>query len=340
MLDFKKIKPVFFCGHRASGGGVYMSIFDFHPQILVYPHESKFFHLFYPFTEIEDFTPKQKINYMINKNFKFFHSGLFGKCGANKNYFDFKKFTEIFSTIASRKDSWDNYFKAMTLAYSKTTPQKLQKVKYFLDRSSTSEVYAHEINKKFSNSLFIHNIRDPRDNYASLKSRWKLKLKNLSDTDSVEALRQSCISRGKLGFDYGLLNQKMFGKKRYIFTKYDALVKNPKKEIRRLSNFLKIDYNKISYKPTFCGVPWPGNNFDSKEFKNISKSQSGSWINRISEMEAALIEFHFLNLIKKFNFKVFFTPKERSIAAMEHYKWLNFKSKMKADFSLATKADW
>ena len=136
------------------------------------------------------------------------YSGLFEKCNADKNYFDFNKFVKLFSKLAKNKDTWDNYFKAMAVAYSKITPQKLDKVKYFLDRSSTSEVYAGEINKKFPNAMFIHNIRDPRDNYASLKSRWEKKLKHLSDTDSVEALRQSCISRGKLGFDYGLLTQK------------------------------------------------------------------------------------------------------------------------------------
>ena len=48
------------------------------------------------------------------------------------------------------------------------------------------------------------------------------------------------------------------------------------------------------------------NNFDSKEFKSISKSQSGSWVNRITEMEAALIEFHFLNLIKNLILKYIF----------------------------------
>ena len=52
-MNFNKFKPVFVCGHRASGGGLYMGIFDFHPQLLVWPHESKFFHLFYPFTELD-----------------------------------------------------------------------------------------------------------------------------------------------------------------------------------------------------------------------------------------------------------------------------------------------
>lgn len=340
MINFNKIKPVFFCGHRASGGGLYMGVFDFHPKLLVYPHESKFFHLFYPFTEIQNFTHKQKVNYMINKNFKFLQNGFYKKCKVKKDYFNFKKFEKTFKKIAYKKNSWDNFFKAMVLAYSDGTPQSLENVEYFLDRSSTSEVYAYDINKKFTNSVFIHNIRDPRDNYASLKSRWKKKLQKLNDTQSIEELRQSCISRGKLGFDFGLLNQKMFGKKKYIFTKYDSLVKNPKKEIKRLTNFLNIDFNGINLKPTFCGANWPGNNFDSKKFKSISKTQTNSWVNRISEMEAALIEFHFLNLIKKFDFKVYFTPKERAIAATEHYKWYNFKSKMKADFSLATKANW
>ena len=119
MLNLNNVKPVFYCVHRDSGFGIYMVIFDFHPQVLVYPHESKFFHLFYPFTEIENFTHKQKINYIINKNFKFLHSGLFEKCKANKNYFDFKKFTQTFSILANKKDSWDNYFKSMALAYSR-----------------------------------------------------------------------------------------------------------------------------------------------------------------------------------------------------------------------------
>ena len=50
MIDVSKLDPVFFCGHRASGGGMYMGVFDFHPELLVFPHECKFFSVILSFS--------------------------------------------------------------------------------------------------------------------------------------------------------------------------------------------------------------------------------------------------------------------------------------------------
>ena len=105
MLDFNKTSPVLFCGHRTSGGGMYSGIFDFHPELLVFPHESKFFQIFYPFTELMKFSPEEKINQIINKT-EFLRSGFFDVCKADENYFDFKKFIEIFKLEARKNDNW------------------------------------------------------------------------------------------------------------------------------------------------------------------------------------------------------------------------------------------
>ncbi len=340
MLDFNKASPVLFCGHRASGGGMYSGIFDFHPQLLVFPHESKFFQVFYPFTELMKFSPEEKINQIINKNFEFLRSGFFDVCKADKEYFNFNKFIEIFKKEASKDDSWDHYFKSMFIAYASVTPQNLNDVKYYIERTSSTEIYALEITKRLPGVKFIHNIRDPRDNYASIKSRWNKKLKNLTDSDSIEALRQTCIMRGRLGVDMGVINEKIIGRDNYFFTKYDDMVKNPNKELEKISKFLDIDKSKFNMKPTFCGLDWPGNNMSNKKFSKISSSQSGSWKERIDDEEAALMEFHFKDVFEKFNFKFFFSPEEQLDAAREHYKWLNHFSKFKADFSLAAKAKW
>ena len=245
MLDFKKVSPVFFCGHRASGGGMYSGIFDFHPELLVFPHESKFFQVFYPFVEIMKFSPNEKINQILNKNFEFLRSGFFDVCKADNDYFDFEKFIEIFKLEAKKIDAWENYFKAMFIAYASVTPQSLDKIKYYVERTSSTEIYALEIAEKFPSAKFIHNIRDPRDNYASIKSRWEKKLKNLSDSNSIEALRQTCIMRGRLGVDIGITNLKILGSRKYLFTKYDEMVKNTEQELSKISNFLQIDVSKI-----------------------------------------------------------------------------------------------
>ena len=69
----------------------------------------------------------------------------------------------------------------------------------------------------------------------------------------------------------------------------------------------------------------PGNNFDNKDFKTISKSQSGSG-KRITDEEAALMEFHFKDVFEFFDYNLYFSDKERADAAREHYKWLNYSS--------------
>lgn len=338
MFNINKVSPVLFCGHRASGGGMYSGIFDFHPQLLVYPHESKFFQIFYPYTELIHLNKSEKIKYIIDKNFEYLKNGLSNVCKTERNYFNFEKFIKIFKTEARKKNTWEHYFKSMFIAYAAATPQNLERIKYYVERTSSSEIYAQEISKKLKNVKFIHNIRDPRDNYASIKSRWGKKLKNLSDSDSIQALRQNCIMRGRLGIDMGILNQKIMGKEKYFFTKYDDMVKKPKMEIFKISNFLKINPLEFNLNPTFCGLPWTGNNMENKKFTKISKDQSGSWKKRIDDEEAALIEFHFKDVFEKFNFKFYYSHQEQVEAASNHYKWLNHFSKFKADFSLATKA--
>ena len=44
-------------------------------------------------------------------------------------------------------------------------------------------------------------------------TRWDKKLRYLSDSSSLEALRQSCIERGKLGLEIGIMNQQLIGEK-------------------------------------------------------------------------------------------------------------------------------
>ena len=47
-MQFKKLKPLFILGHRRSGTTLLTSLLDFHNEILMYPDDSKFFHLYYP----------------------------------------------------------------------------------------------------------------------------------------------------------------------------------------------------------------------------------------------------------------------------------------------------
>jgi|TARA_B110000114_G_C14974256_1_gene349797 hypothetical protein len=51
--------------------------------------------------------------------------------------------------------------------------------------------------------------------------------------------------RGRLGVDIGITNLKILGSRKYLFTKYDEMVKNTEQELSKISNFLQIDVSKI-----------------------------------------------------------------------------------------------
>lgn len=41
-------RPIFICGHPKSGTSLLRNLLDFHPQLVVYPEESRFFRQFLP----------------------------------------------------------------------------------------------------------------------------------------------------------------------------------------------------------------------------------------------------------------------------------------------------
>ena len=81
----------------------------------------------------------------------------------------------------------------------------------WVEKTTSSEFYVAEIIKWFPNAKFIHIIRDPRDNFASLKSGWEKRYK--TQEDNLKDLLQSLLDRGGMGMKLALNNQKMLGKK-------------------------------------------------------------------------------------------------------------------------------
>ena len=46
IIKVKELEQTFICGHRALAGGLLTSLLDFHLELLVVPHEIKFFQLY------------------------------------------------------------------------------------------------------------------------------------------------------------------------------------------------------------------------------------------------------------------------------------------------------
>ena len=155
------------------------------------------------------------------------------------------------------------------------------------------------LDKLFPNAKFIHLIRDPRDNWASLKSGWKKRYQR--NKNSINELLFSLIFRLSIGYEMSDQNSKIIGKNRYKIIKYEDLVTNPELIMREISDFLQIDFSNKMLKTTNFGYLWKSNNFEGISKSSPLSFNVGSWHKRTSKHEIQIIEFYFKNFLKKNN---------------------------------------
>jgi hypothetical protein len=319
-----KQNPVFLCGHRKTGTTLLLNLLDSHPDLSVYPADSGFFFKYYPLCEIENYDDEKKINEMIKTvigsleiEFSKLSSSEINSLGFNLDDFknDFKNIAKI--TDLSPKNMLISLQTAFQNIFHKSSHQKM-----WVEKTTSTEIYAMDVFSWFQNAKFIHVIRDPRDNWGSLKSGWEKRYKNFND--SPERLLQSLLERGKLGMEFAKNNQEFFGENNYLVIKFEDLTTNPRKVLEIICDFLNIKFDEILLTPTICGILWKGNNFEGKNFSSVSDSNVARWKQRITEHEAKLIEYYYSDIMKYFDYKLEYTAKEQAQAAMKHYKWFNY----------------
>jgi len=316
-------RPVFICGHRKTGTTMLINLFDNHPDLLVYPDDSGFWYVYYPLFDREDISNDKKREVVINNLITRFEMIINKPDVIEKEIkFDKEKFEKDFTEIISKT----NYStKEVLLAFAKTINKNVQKknnFKYWLEKTTSSEIYALEIKKWFPKAKFIHLIRDPRDNWASLKSGWDKRYYKFND--EPRRLLQSLIDRGKLGLEFAKYNKEMLGSESYKVIKFEDLTLKPKDTMKELSEFLDIRFTDELLIPTNLGKPWKGNNFDNLEFNKVSSVNVNRWPERIEQKEAMLIEYYFKDIMEYFGYKTKFTIYDQVNAAKDHYKWYNF----------------
>jgi len=325
-MKWEKIKnhPVFIGGHRKSGTTLFASLLDGHPDLFVYPGETAFFYKFYPIFDSDKYSCDQKEKRVIEAVLKSLDGVIKDWIGSNAcPDYSFKKLVNLYQKeIHQTSKTTQSFFEAAIKSAWEVLSQKKETQRYWVEKTTSIEIYADVLFDWYPGARFIHILRDPRDNYASIKSGWDKEYKY--HFDSTRRLLQSVVDRGYLGMKLADINLKRFGGKRYLVIKYEDLVADTKKIMRQICRFLKIDFHKSLLTPTFCGVLWKGNNFKGKEFKSVSAFNLNRWKKRINDQEAKVLEFYFSDLMEQYGYNTFYDKQESADAARDHYKWFNY----------------
>lgn len=326
-MSWEKIQdqPLFIGGHRKCGTTLFVSLLDGHKDLFIYPSESGFFYKFYPIFNSNQYSYEEKESRMAEQIFKTLDEVVRGWTGleACPNY-SFDKFLELFrNRIAGRKKESKDFLDALFYAAHETlSPQDHESKRYWVEKTTSIEIYANTLFDWYPQAKFIHILRDPRDNYGAIKAGWDQNYQH--QFDCKERLLQSVIDRARLGMEMAEVNQKRFGREKYLVARYEDLVLSSEETLKKVCVFLGIDFQPSLLQPTFCGVPWKGNNYETKKFDSISTSSVNRWKERIEEYEAKVLEFHFQDLMKKYGYIPVYSIQESADAAREHYKWFNY----------------
>ena len=308
------MKYLFITGHRKSGTTLLINLLDGLEGFCVYPTDIAFLYAYYPYFNNSKFSlefKKRRLKKIIRKSLEL----SLKKNIKIKNYFNINIFVNNFIKKINNKNisNLKKIFFILSneyIKYFKTyKKQSNYKIEYFVFKESSQGYLLHEIKNWVKDFKTIQIIRDPRDNFASLKSG--LKNKYSKTGEDYLTLTWSCINRLKIDFEYIDINKKIL-KKKYLIVRFEDLTLSKIKTLKKISKFLEIKFQNKFLEPTQLGIKTYGNNLEGKKFKLISSINTLNWKNRITDNEAKLIQFYFNNYFKKFKYK-FFDYKKKNL---------------------------
>ncbi|WP_285906382.1 sulfotransferase family protein [Pseudodesulfovibrio pelocollis] len=321
--------PIFICGHRKSGTTMLINLLDGNDEFVTYPDDSGFFYMYYPRYVSDVFNSKEKTdricNRIINDNLKYVLKKI--RCTPHellKLESKADAFCQHVRNADLSKASLADVLKIFIDAFRNSFYPKITHPRGWIEKTTSTEIYALDIVDEFPNAKFVHVIRDPRDNWASLCSGWQKRYCQFNDEPN--RLKQSMIERGRLGMEMAIENMEALGKNHYKIVLFEDLVSDPVSTMKDVAGFIGMSFCDKLLQTSTLGYTWTGNNFDGLKFTKPSNVNVSRWKERIPATDAMLMEFHFKNVMKHFGYDFCFTAKESAKAASDHYKWFNFST--------------
>lgn len=296
--------PIFICGYPKSGTTLLLALLDRHPELLVFPEETKFFKLV--MGRPDRCNPEYVLTQTGTKNLGV---GEFRYTSGYRDYsnLDFSAYRHCLQVRWANSDrSERSLLEAMISCYAQITEQISRK--YWVEKTPLNEKYLSKVITWWPDLRAIYIVRDPRDNYCSYRKlrdrRFKtLQQKELQDSKGQNAPTSTRTNRSSslpLSLDefvaYWLESVQIWDRfaaqnPKSLIIRYEDLVQNPDVELQRLCTFLGIDWDNILKQPTRNGVLWSGNSMYDVAFSGISTESMGRYRELLTSDE-----IHFLNV--------------------------------------------
>lgn len=289
-------RPVFICGHPKSGTSLVRAILDSHPQLIVYPEETLFFRRMLPLAQELDLEAQldladEKLIHIFKWDQERTEPSQEGFPDRDYSAISFEAVREVMHGIVTDGCRHPgDLLSAAVLAYGEVSGELVPGVRGWVEKSPYNEYHADKIFTWWPDARCIHILRDPRDNFVSYRRKhpdWSAEFFTANWSRSTRA---------------GMENQVRYGTDRYLLLHYEELVQSPQINLRRLSEFLGIDWDVSMMKPTRAGEGWAGNSMFAIQFNGISADSVRRWMESLASEDAAVIEWLARGLMEQFGY--------------------------------------
>ena len=275
--------PLFLCGSMKSGTTLLLELLDNHPELITLPGDSYFAGRISkedppPLTLLDtawDGWVKRMVNPTGQEPFWVFGSDI-------QPYVAFRQYLQYW--YDKFPDSWRSSVVSVMLSYYCANPVRPTAPKVWVEKTPGNETRIAEIVKRFPGARFIHIVRDPRENMASLKKLYATRNWPWDPIGTAGTLSESCRLAAE--------NQQQMGKEKYHVLSYEALTEDPGAQMKDIARFIDIQWSESLLRPTVNALPAHANSMykDRQVTGKVGKSTEEKWRTVLtgSEQQVAL----------------------------------------------------
>lgn len=315
------MRVIFLTGHRKSGTTMLHKLFDGHGGLLVYPIDISVLYAYFPcFNNQSDLSRALKrIELVLKKTL-----GKFDKQkipGVEVN-FNFDRFIDILRKHLSIEKLDDRVYVTYAIVQAWLKSLDVSEDAVVVIKETSQAIHFQEFLAVDPSVKFINLIRDPRDNYAAIKSGVDGYYSKLGEDD--KASLASLINRVKMDFKSASLFGEYY-QDNFISLRFEDLISAPEGSMKKLATFAGVEYHQSMLVPTVLGKLYTGNSYEGDVFQGISGKNVGRWRERISDFEAKVIEFWLRSELEDWGYPLDFDQKDSATAFAKFYDWYNCK---------------
>lgn len=288
-----------------SGTSLLSALFEDHPQIASFPGETANTGWLYPYLVDPHVRYSEKVGIVARR------------CDeAQESELPYREIGRIFreQALARELKPFELHWLFLEARYWATDPAALERATIWMDKSPLSDRHADQIFERFPETRFIHLVREPKDTFASVGG-YLLRKRGRRKTERALWQYRRFIS-GAL--ERAIENVERFGPQRYTVVRFEELVSEPAAVLRRLCDFIGIEFESGLLSPTRAGVPYKGNNHDGLKFDGVFSGNVGRWRERIPPYHAAVIECMPGQPLHHFGYERAFSAPARHLALLYH----------------------